>query len=519
MTYSGKFNRVGFQSTETDPNQVFPPPAVFHWCRLDRGSRADRFPGTHPETRRIRGAWACERCPVDRRATGPTTPPGFVFHRNAWRADFMPCDGRCRARSQPGRYMRRDAYLTVGRLTASGYRRMTQYGEVAPTAAVVLPPLRRPVVYVLDETRRPVAVIDSYEAVEVTENWYSPDEFVLFVSRYAAGADELETGRFVAVRFPGDVANAVVWVGLIEGRELGVNRDGVASEVMTVTGRDYGSTLEGRLALFETAEGDGYDTFTGSAAEAMAYYVRRNALDELNRNRLVPYLEIGDVPVTPVQVAYRARFQSMTEILADIGQTTGLGWGVTFDATARVFRFSPRVGRDRTASIIFSPDYGNVSTISFSHSTTRTRTIACVAGQGEGPDRIWQLNYRADDWPAGAPEGLARREVFVDARDAETSSQLGDRAGARLGDLRDEEAVEFALLDGGSYEYPADFRLGDVVRADYPGFAYEEARVIGVRQRWDENGRTVAVSVGCEAPDLPRVVVAATRRREVVNRV
>lgn len=519
MTYSGRFNRTGFQSTETDPNQVFPPPAIFHWCAVDRRTRVDRFPGTHPETRRIRGAWACERLPVDRRVTGPTTPPGFVFHRNAWRASFMPCDGRCRARSQPGRYTRRDAYLTIGRLTASGYRRMTHYGEIAPTAAIVLPPLRRPVVYVLDETRRPVAVIDAYEAVEVTENWYSPDEFVLFVSRYASGAEELQTGRFVAVRFPGDVANAVVWVGLIEGRELGVNRDGVSSEVMTVTGRDYGSALEGRLALFETTTGDGYDAFSGSAAEAMAYYVRRNALDEANANRLIPHLTIGNVPATAVQVAYRARFQSMTEILADIGQATGLGWGVTFDATSRVFAFSPRVGRDRTASVVFSPDYGNVATISFSHSTTRTRTIACTAGKGEGPDRVWNLYYRPTEFPTGPPERMARREVFVDARDAETSSQLGDRANARLGDLRDEESVEFSLLDGGAYDYPADFRLGDVVRADYPGFAYEEARVIGVRQRWDENGRTVAVSVGSEAPDLPRVVVAATRRREVVNRI
>lgn len=519
MTYSGRYNRVGFQSTETDQNQVFPPPVVFHWCAVDRRTKVDRFPGTHPETRRVRGAWACERLPADRRATGPTTPAGFVFHRNAWRADFMPCDGRCRARSQPGRYMRRDAYMTVGRLAASGYRRMTQYGEVAPTASIVLPPLRRPTVYVLDEYRRTVAVIDAYEAVEVAENWYSPDEFTLFVSRYAAGSEELQTGRFVAIRLPGDVADAVVWVGLIEGRELTVTKDGVPSEVMTITGRDYGSTLEGRLALFDTAEGDGYDTFSGSAAEAMAYYVRRNALDETNANRLIPHLEIGDVPATAATISYRARFQSLTEILADIGQVTGLGWSVTFDATNRIFKFSPRTGRDRTASTVFSPDFGNVATIGFSHSTTRTRTVACAAGQGEGPDRVWNLYYLSAEYPGGPPERLARREVFVDARDAETVGQLGDRASARLGDLRDEESVEFSLLDGGAYDYPTDFRLGDIVRADYPGFAYEEARVIGVRQRWDENGRTVAVSVGSEAPDLPRVVVAATRRREVVNRV
>lgn len=519
MTYSGKFNRVGFQSTETDPNQVFQPPVRFHWCAVDRRTKLDRFPGTHPESRRIRAAWACERMPVDRRANGTTTPPGFVFRRNAWRADFMPCDGRCRARSQPGRYIRKDAYLTIGRMMASGVRRMTQSGEIAPTAAVVPPPLRKPVVYILDEYRRTVAVIDAYEAVEVTENWYGPDEFVLFVSRYAAGAEELQTGRFVAVRLPGDVATAVVWVGLIEGRELGVTQDGVQSEVITVTGRDYGSTLEGRLALFETTGGDGYDTFTGSASEAMAYYVRRNAMDERNANRLIPHLEIGDVPVTAATISYRARFQSVTEILSDIGQATGIGWGVRFDAGSRTFKFSPRVGRDRTASIVFSPDFGNVATISFSHSTTRTRTIACTAGPGDGPDRVWNLYYRPNEFPAGPPERLARREVFVDARDTETANQLGDRGNARLGELRDEEAVGFSLLDGGAYNYPTDFMLGDVVRADYPGFAYSEARVIGVRQRWDEDGRTVSIMVGSEAPDLPTVVVAATRRREVVNRV
>ena len=515
MTFSGRFNRTGFSSTETDPNQVFPPPVRYHHVRADRGARADRFPGTRLETRRVRGAFACERTPVDRSPSGPSTPPGFVFYRNAWRADFMPCDGRSRARSQPGRYTRRDAYLTIGRLTASGARRMTQYGEVAPAATIVLPPLRAPTIYVLDESRRAVAVLDTYEAVEVTENWYEPDTFVLFISRYAAGADAIRAGRFIAVRAPGD---SRVWVGLIEGRDLGLTQDGKPSEVLTVTGRDYGSTLEGRLALMETAGGDGYDTFTGPATAAMAYYVRRNALDEQNANRLIPHLAIGDVPATAQQVSYRGRFQALTEILAEIGQATGIGWGVEFDSASRLFRFVPRVGRDRTASVVFSPEFGNVATVAFSHSTVRTRTVALTAGQGDGPDRVWELRYSGADYPNGPPEGLARREVFVDARDTETIEQRGDRATSRLAELRDEQSVEFSLLGGGAYDYPTDFALGDVVRVDYPEFAYEEARIIAVRQRWDEAGRTVSVSVGSEAPDLPKGVVAATRRREVVNR-
>ncbi len=417
-----------------------------------------------------------------------------------------------------GREMAWTCYLTIGRLGASGDCRFTRAGEPVPTTPAPLPRLRAPVVYVLDANRRPISCIDAYEAFEWEERWREPDEWLLRANIHNTGVEALASGVYIAAPLP----SGELRVGVIEGRTLGVEGH-EDSEVVEATGRCFGAHLEGRIALHLTDEGDGYDTWTetkGTAADAMVHYVTVNAISPAKVWRKVPHLGIGVVPATAARVAYNARFQPLTELLAEIGAPTGIGWQVRFDTATRGFLFEPLVGRDRTAEVVLSPTFGNVTTIGFSHSTRNARTIVQVAGQGEGADRVVRAYY---DGRGGAlvPSGLAVREMFVDARDIEVGDDaaLAARALAKLQEAPVEQSVEFDLLEGGLYQYPRDFRVGDVIRAEYPGWASEVARIVAAAQRWDEYGRSVRVTVGSEQPDVSSVVITLARRQAVRGRV
>lgn len=424
--------------------------------------------------------------------------------------------------TQVGKELAVSCYLTVGRIGSSGSFIHTQAGEPSPSAATILPRLRAPVVYVLDANRKVVAVIDGYESFEWEDRWRDPDEWTVRVNVHVAGAKALSTGDFIAVPLP----DGTTRVGSIEVRGLAV--DGHEdSEVIEASGRCYGLHLEGRIAMMETGKGDGYDRWTktkGSAADAMCYFVWHNVIgDEVHPVgwRVIPNLEIGTIPATVETVAYNARFQSLTEILHEIGMATGLGWNVRFVGDRRVFLFEPLVGRDKTREVVFSPASGTVSSIGFVRNTRNARTVAYVAGQGEGAEREVRSFYDARNGEGTGPFGLEAREMFVDARDIEPESResLVTRGYAKLAEAPIEQSIEFELLNGGPYDYPRDFQTGDMIRAEYPDWAYEEARVVAVGQRWDEDGRTVVVTVGAEQPDVGSVVTNLARRQAIRGRV
>ena len=414
------------------------------------------------------------------------------------------------------------SYLTIGRVGTSGSLRFLEHGEPIPAVPSLAPRLRPPVVYVLDDDRRPVAVIDAYEMFEWETRWREPDEWMVRANIHACGAEELARGTYIAAPLP----SGETVVGIIEGRDL--EMDGTRdTEIVEVTGRCYGAFLDGRLAIMKTDAGDGYDTWnltSGSAADAMVHYVWANCIGNDTDHpigwRVVPNLEIGTVPATTARVQYNARFQTLAEILSDIGIATGLGWRVPYHETADRFRFEPLVGRDRSDEVLFSPTYESLERIGVSHSTRNSRSVALVAGQGEGAERARTIVYLGQNTDGGGPPfGLNVREMFVDARDIEDAGLLPERGFAKLAETPTEHAIGFDMLTGGPYDYPRDFRVGDMVRVEYNEWAHEVARVIACRQRWDETGRSVRVTVGTERPDVAHILITLARKQALSGRL
>ena len=416
--------------------------------------------------------------------------------------------------------------LVLGRLGATGEVVYELAGEAPPDVPAVFPRHRAPVVYVLDAGRKPVAVLHGYELFEWIDKYRDPDEWTLVIDARLPGAKALAAGTFIAAPLSDGVR-----VGLIEGPGASMTTGGV--EAVVVTGRCYGAMLGARNAMIGTGTGTGYDSWTpsstwkggapGSGTGAMAYFVWHHAIGDADLplgHRTVPDLVVGPVPSTDVRVHYNARFQPLTEILLEICLYGGLGWRVRYDDLAGQFVFEPQRGRDMTGLVKFSPEFGAVTGIGFSKNTRDARNLAWVAGQGEGAEREVRGFYDEALFPRGPPSGLALREMVVDARDIgpDSSTTLKQRGEERLAELGAEESVEFELLVGGPYEYPRDFRPGDVVAAEYPGWAYAESRIVAVGQRWTRSGRAVTVSVGSEPSDTRKVVIDLARRQRQTER-
>lgn len=136
---------------------------------------------------------------------------------------------------------------------------------------------------------------------------------------------------------------------------------------------------------------------------------------------------------------------------------------VKTDAAEWEFRwYTDQLGTDRSASVIFSVGYDNMSEPEFSDDHTAERTVAIVAGQGEGAAREFVVrtgpDYDASD---------NNIEMFVDARNvtAGDTDGLNDRGDIALEERRALEYFNFDIQQTHALAYGRDYFLGDLVTA------------------------------------------------------
>lgn len=140
-------------------------------------------------------------------------------------------------------------------------------------------------------------------------------------------------------------------------------------------------------------------------------------------------------------------------------------------ATTWQFRwYDGQLGTDRTATVIFALERGNMGRPQYKHLRMDEKTVAIVGGQGEDENReiatVTGPNYASDN----------DIEMFVDAPDVETADGLTARGSAALEEARAKQSFQFDVLQTPASLYGAHYFLGDLVTAVNP-FTFADTSV------------------------------------------
>lgn len=365
-------------------------------------------------------------------------------------------------------------------------------------------------IWIYDTNLNLLAQIDNYEYLRWEKKWRSPHNFEVHINRYKKHAEHIKKDNYIVM-----YRNGKYRAGIIEARELQLTEEGKVSESWKVTGHSFSNLLSHRIALNGVSSGNGYDEQNSNAESLFRHYVDVNAITT-DPNRVIPNLILGTDLTRGTQVQYRARFQPITQVLEELSLVSGLGYDVTVDLTNKQFVFEVLEGKDITTSqavnspVIFSPEFDNVKMLGFRESTMDSKTLAIVAGQGEAELReIVEI---------GTGTGLGRREIFVDARNSDSTDQLTQKGNETLSELKDEITIEFDHLPGGPFSYMEDFDLGDIVTINYPDIAQMDSRIIKVIEEvTPENGDQLKIVVGKEWPDIIKLI--KRDRKNIENEV
>lgn len=159
--------------------------------------------------------------------------------------------------------------------------------------------------------------------------------------------------------------------------------------------------------------------------------------------------------------------------------TTGGGGGdfdlVLTSGANYEFRFYPgQFGTDRTATILFALEYGNMANPVYTINRFEQKTVAVVGGQGQDSGRAIAVRT-GSEYATGIDI-----ELFVDGRNESTTAALEKRGDIALDANKNKlKSFSFDVLQVPSYFYGQHYFLGDLVSYRYTDIS-GTIKIIGV---------------------------------------
>lgn len=206
-----------------------------------------------------------------------------------------------------------------------------------------------------------------------------------------------------------------------------------------------------------------YDVQTGPAERLLHTYVARNAIaGACTAGRELPGLVPGVDQGRGSTFTVRARFDNLLDLCQRIAATDGLGFRVAQQAgSTRALEVT--VPRDLRNAVVFSVGLGNVVEWTREERAANA-TVVVAAGQGEGEQRLF---VQREDSAAVARYG--RREVFVDRRDTQSTTELDNAAATALAQGAGGVVLDLTPRDTAAVAYGRDYEVGDLVSVDLDG--------------------------------------------------
>lgn len=341
-----------------------------------------------------------------------------------------------------------------------------------------------------------LGIVDTASSIIWTNRFRECGEFELYVPASAAINELLQEDHLVTLASGSDM------VGIIEAVEI--QTDDENGDYITVTGRDLRSILARRIVWEQTI-------LTGNLEAALRQLVMDAFISPAIPERRYDKLALAEAHGYTETVETQYTGAELLEAIMEICAAYGYGFKMTMTPENPVqtggIVLDFYKGADRSADqsenprVIFSEDHGNLVASKYTRNKTEYKSVALVAGEGEGTARRTATVARSTD-----QSGLHRRELFVDARDVSSNegevadteylAQLSDRGTASLAEAALVESMEGTIQPDKMYTYGQDYSLGDTVTAINKYGIQASGTLLEVVEVWDDTGYTFTPTLG-----------------------
>lgn len=366
-------------------------------------------------------------------------------------------------------------------------------------------------VVVRDINREPIAIIDDASSIIWQSVYYGVGQFEIYTKATENNMKNLAVGNYITRPDSTEC-------GIIERIDVtNSTSDGV---MIAASGRFLKSILDRRIVYTPSKSGTGMNyiwhsgstKLSGKVETAVRNLIKQNATNSSVSARNIPELSMTDADITGLtevivtgdtdsesDAEKQVTYKNLMEYTDSVLQEYQLGAYMYLDEDSLLFRYKVYKGIDHSMDntlgndpVIFSQDYDNLISSSYTFDESAYKNMAVIGGQGEGTERKLAL---VGDWNTG----LNRRELFVDgnsmAQDEGVTDEVYRKQLETQGRQSLAEVVQTETFNGDidtsntNFKYGEDYSLGDLVTVfDQAIGKYINVRIISVTECQDENG-------------------------------
>lgn len=358
-----------------------------------------------------------------------------------------------------------------------------------------------------------IGIVDTAQSIIWHSKYFGVGDFEIYVHATPEMIALLEAGNYVTR--PDDLE-----VGIIEN--ISITDDPQGGMMIAASGRFAKSLLDRRVIYNLAGTVNKPTTLKGYVEDAVFRLVSDNAINcpfDVRRN--IPILKLGDFigskhPIVGESgnASKQVSHENLLTYTDALLQEYGLGATVILDEKLHVLRYVIYNGADRRITntagndpIVFSKDFDNLTGSNYEYSSTASKNVALIGGEGEGLERYYTMLMPAIS-------GIARREMFVDAsslartykdeNDVEqtytdeeyTSLLIGTGRQTLSQNANFEQFIANLDIQNSVWRYNRDFALGDIVTVQNTDMGkYIDMRLCEVIEAQDENGYAIEANI------------------------
>lgn len=272
-------------------------------------------------------------------------------------------------------------------------------------------------IYLMDETFQTIYTLDIFESLIWTEryNGYGDFEFYTPVNDEVLNIVNVVQNKMRARK------DCYVWmkesdtVMVIE--DLEIKTDTEAGNHLTISGRGLESLLERRIIWTETS-------LNGNLQNGVKKLVDEAIINPSISDRKIPkfvFLSSTDEYIKSLTLKAQYTGDNLYETILSICNDFELGFDVILDQNdnfvfSLTYRNDYSFDQEENPYVIFSPNYENLINSDYLESGKTLKNVTLVAGEDSGTNRKRKV--------VGSATGLARRELYTDARDIQSESYM-----------------------------------------------------------------------------------------------
>jgi hypothetical protein len=335
------------------------------------------------------------------------------------------------------------------------------------------------------------AIFDGWQSLIVTKNYYACDQFELVIPLSATNVGLFQVDTCLLINGEYFFVNTVTCDDL-ETAKLKVSGQSLAGK--------YSDRIINRVySVNKKPESIVYDHFN---MEMVA---------PSDTNRKFTYLTLAALTAwSNANIQYQRSYDTVEKAVEDLFETYNFGF--TESATSSIAvgnTITIYKGQDLSNVVEISVEFENLLNEGFESNTTDYKTTAFVFGEGDGAARK-SVAINASN------AGIERRELYVDARDLQQTTDDGTLTDAQYnaaltsrGNEKLAEQQKVLTLSGELnmqsklFTFGVDYGLGDTVKIKSKTFGVSKtATITSVKYTYDHTGEYIEPIFGKESPTV-----------------